>query len=316
MKRRDTLILVGVILAAGTAAFCVGRTVARRQTTSAASTQVLWLTGISRQAVQTEERFEQQTRQRLDEVRAKQTVLTSMLPDNRFTSAQILAQVDDIAQSYATLTRSVGGHVAQLRSILPEVQRRQVMQSCTNSLRGSMQRRFRWRGGAQDQGQGFAGGGRGGWGRGGGRGSGYGKQYRGGRGGPQDLTGRLRLTQEQAAWIGQQDPNFDAQCVVLRDRLYEAHTNLVASLENAQSTDQELTTKVDALIDAHNALERRVAQHIVLLRPQLTQRQLDQLCELCRGGARTTNIPVRIGPDLLGDIMAGGLSSPVLADFL
>jgi hypothetical protein len=315
MKRRDAFILVGVILAAGTAAFCVGRTAALRHRTSAAGPQTPWLT--FPQAMQTEQRFGQQTRQRMDEVRAKQAELTSMLPDDRFTGTQILGQVDYIARSYAALARSVGGHVALLRSTLPQAQRQQVMQSCANSLRGSMLRRYRWRGGTQDQGPAFMGGRRGGWGRGGGRGSGYGKQYRGGRNeGSQDLAGRLRLTQEQSTWIGQQDPNFETQCAALRDRLYAAHTDLAASLENAQSTEQELTAKVDALIDAHNALEKRVAQHIVLLRPQLSQRQLDQLCELCRGGARITGIPVRTGPDLLGDIMAGALSSPVLADSL
>ncbi|MCL5278668.1 MAG: hypothetical protein M1376_02025 [Planctomycetes bacterium] len=328
MKRRDTFILVGVILAAGTAAFCVGRTAALRQKTDAAGPPARW--PASGQAVQTEQRFEQQTGQLIDEVRAKQAQLTSMLPDARFTGAQILGQVEDIAQSYARLARSVGGHVALLCSTLPQAQRQQVMQSCANSLRGGMQRRYRWRGGAQDQGQGFRGGRRGGWGPGGGRGSGYGrgtpnamnrvwepKQFRGGRNeGSQDLAGRLRLTQEQSTWIEQQDPNFQEQCTVLRDRLYEAHTNLAASLEGAQSTEPELTAKVDALIDAHNALEKRVAQYIVLLRPQLTRPQLDQLCELCRGGARITGIPVRTGPDLLGDIMAAALSFPVLAGSL
>jgi len=180
-----------------------------------------------------------------------------------------------------------------------------------------MQRRFRWRGGAQDQGQGFMGGRRGGWGRGGGRGNGYGRQYRGGRGGStQDLAGRLRLTQEQATWIGQQDPNFDGECTLLRDRLYEAHANVLASLENVHSSEPELTAQVEALIEAHNALERRVAQHVVLLRSQLTPPQLDQLCELCRGGGRTTRSPVRTGADLLGDLMVGALLSPVLADSL
>jgi hypothetical protein len=317
VKRRDTFILVAAILVAGTAAFCIGRTAALRQRMDATGPQAQWLRDVSPQAVQAEQRFEQQTRQRMDTVRAKQDVLTSMLPDNRITGAQILAQVDDIAQSYATLARSVGGHVALLCSTLPVAQKQQVMRSCANSLRGSMQRRYRWRGGAQDEGQGPMDGRRGGWGRGGGRGSGYGRQYRGGRNeGTQGLAGRLRLTQEQTTWIQQQDPNFEEQCTVLRNRLYEAHTNLVASLENVQLTEQELAAKVDALIEAHTALERRVAQHIVLLRPQLTQQQRDQLRELCRSGARAADIPASAGPHLLGDIMVGLLSFPVLADSL
>ncbi len=317
MKRCATFILVGVVLAAGTAAFCIGRTTALRQRTDAGGPQAQWLKGVSPQAAQTEQRFEQQTRQLMDEVRAKQAALTSMLPDNRFTSTQILAQVDDIARSYATLARSVGGHVALLRGTLPGPQRQQVMQSCANSVRGSMQRRYRWRGGAQDQGQGFMGGRRGGWGRGPGRGAGYGRQYRGGRNeGTQNLATRLRLTQEQSTWIEQQDPNFEAQCTVLRDRLYEAHTNLAANLENAQVTEQELAAKVDALIEAHAALEKRVAQYIVLLRPRLSQEQRDELRGLCSGSAGAVGISVPTGPSLLGDIMADYLSSQALADFL
>lgn len=318
MKRRDTFILVGVVLAAGTAAFSVGRTAALRQATDATGEQVQWLKGAPLEAVQTEQQFEQQTRQLIGQVRAKQAVLSSMLPDTRFTGEQILGQVDDIAQSYATLARSVGGHVARLRSTLPEAQKQQVMQSCANSVRGSMQRRYRYRGGAQDQGQGFMGGRHGGWGRGeGGRGAGYGRQYRGGRNdGTQSLAGRLRLTQEQSTWIQRLDPNFEEQCIVLRDRLYEAHTNLLASLEDAQMTEQELAAKVDALIEAHDALEKRVAQHIVLLRPQLSQEQRDQLGGLCSRNAGAAGLTTPTGSSLLGDVVAGLLSCPVLADSL
>ena len=317
MKRCATFILVTVVIAACTAAFCVGRTTALRQRTDAGGPQAQWLKGVSPQAAQTEQRFEQQTRQLMDEVRSKQAALTSMLPDNRFTSTQILAQVDDIARSYATLARSVGGHVALLRGTLPGPQRQQVMQSCANSVRGSMQRRYRWRGGAQDQGQGFMGGRRGGWGRGPGQGAGYGRQYRGGRNeGTQNLATRLRLTQEQSTWIEQQDPNFEAQCTVLRDRLYAAHTNLAANLENAQVTEQELAAKVDALIEAHAALEKRVAQYIVLLRPQLSQEQRDRLGELCRATSGGSDTSISKGSDHLADPTAGLISRRMLADLL
>jgi hypothetical protein len=317
VKRRDTFILVGVILVAATGAFSVGRSAALRQRTDATGAQPEWLQGVSPESAQTEQRFEQRARQLMSEVRAKQTVLTSMLPDTRFTGEQILGQVDDIAQSYATLARSVGGHIATLRSILPAAQRQQIMQSCANSVRGSMQRRYRWRGGAEDQGQGSMGDGRGGWGQGEGRGAGYGRQYRGGRSdGTQGLVGRLRLTQDQSTWIQQRDPDFEAQCIVLRDRLYEVHTSLVASLEDTQVTEQELATKVETLVEAHTALEKRVAQHIVLLRPRLTQEQRDQLGGLCSRKDVTASIAGPVSPNLLDGIVPGLLSSQVLAGSL
>jgi hypothetical protein len=317
VKRRETVILIGVILAAGTAAFSVGRTAALRRSANVAGPQDQWLRDASPDAVQTEHHFEEQTRQRLEEVRAKQDVLASMLPDDRFTGLQILGQVDDIARSYATLARSVGGHMVYLRSVLPEIQGQQVMQSCANSLRGSLQRRYRWRGGAQDQGEGSPPGGRrGGWGRGaGGQGSGYGRQYRGGRGGDTPgLARRLQLTQEQDTWIQQQDPNFAEQSAALRERLYEVHADLVASLERTEMTGQELAAKIEAVIEAHETLEKRVAQHIVLLRPQLSPEQRDRLCDECRGGAGSADPSASTGPYPLGSAIAGFLSGPVLAD--
>jgi hypothetical protein len=313
VKRRDTFILIGVILVAGTAAFCVGRTAVLRQRSLATGVQTGWLENVSPETVQAEQRFEQQTHGLMEAVRAEQSVLVSMVPDSRFTSEQILAQVDTIAQSYATLARSVGGHVAHLRSTLPDAQRQLLALSCSNSLRGSMQRRYRWRGGAQDQGEGFMGGRRGGWGRG----AGYGRQYRGGRSeGTQGLAHRLQLTQEQSTWIQQQDPNFDEQCVLLRDRLYEVHAALVASFENTQMTEQELATKVDALIEAHDALEKKVAQHIMLLRSELSQEQRDLLSGLCRGRPGTDGDHVSAGRNHIGDVMAGLLCEQVLADLL
>ena len=92
---------------------------------------------------------------------------------------------------------------------------------------------------------------------------------------------------------------------VLRDRLYEVHANRVASLENAQMTEQELATKVDALIEAHDALEKRVARHIVLLRPQLSQEQRDHLSGLCRGTAGAGDVPLSTHPNPVRDLIAG-----------
>lgn len=157
----------------------------------------------------------------------------------------------------------------------------------------------------------------GGWGRGEGQGAGYRRQYRGGRGAsPPGLAGRLRLTQEQSTWIQQQDPNFEEQSGVLRDRLYGVHTDLVASLENARITAQELAAKVDALIEARDTLEKRVARYIVLLRPQLSPEQFDHLAQLCRGPARVAGISGPKGPGPPGDIMAGLSSPQTLADLL
>ena len=179
MSRRNTYILIGAILAAGTA-FCIGRTVATAQRVRATGVKPAWLVNGSPAAVQAERRFEQLVREQTDVVRAEQALLTSMLPDIRFTGEQILAQVDKVMQSHATLAKSVGVHLTDMRGILPGAQGQRLMSSCANSLQGSVQRRYRWRGGAQEQGEGFTGGRRRGPGRGeGGPGSGYGTRAAG-----------------------------------------------------------------------------------------------------------------------------------------
>gem|GEM_PF-5824651 len=148
------------------------------------------------------------------------------------------------------------------------------MQFCARSLRGSARRRYRWRGGAQD-------GGAGGPGRGGGRGAGRGRQYRGGWGHAHPLAQRLQLTQEQIAWVRQHDPDFDQQCLTLRDSLREAHMALVASFEDERAADEELLTQVDRLIEAHSSLEKRVVEHVLVLQPRLTRQQRERLLGLC-----------------------------------
>jgi hypothetical protein len=117
----------------------------------------------------------------------------------------------------------------------------------------------------------------------GGPGPGYGRQYRGGSPADRGLVGRLGLTEEQAALIRQQDPDFQQQSELLKNRLTEAHNNLVTSLEKVQSDDGELLGRIEDLIKAHGNLEKRVAQHLVLLRPHLSQEQRARLSELCTG---------------------------------
>lgn len=209
------------------AAFCVGRTAATTQRIRASRGQPVWLANASPEVAQAEQRFGQLAREQMDTLRAERAVLASMLSDTQFTGEQVLAQVDKIGQNHATLGKSVGVHLANLQGILPAGQGRRLMSSCANSLQGSVQRRYRWRGG-QGQSENLTGGRR----SGGGRGAGYGRQYRGGRNNnTSSLDRRLQLTQEQSAWIRQQDPNFEEQCIVLlRPRLSQEQRDLLSSL--------------------------------------------------------------------------------------
>ena len=316
MSRAKIPILIGIIMAAG-AAFWIGRAVATTQRTHAADTPPAWLANASPAAAQAEQRFAPLVRQQIDAVRAEQAVLAAMLPDMRFTGEQVLAQVDTTLQSHATLVKSVGVHLAYLHGLLPSPEGRRLMSSCADSLQGRVQKRYRWRGGAQDQDEGYMGGRHGGTGRGGaGQGAGYGRQYRGGRGGGGGLALRLQLTHEQIAWVQLRDPDFEQECLSLRERLYEAHTDLVASFENAQIAEEELTARLDDLVAVHAALEKRVAQHIVLLRPLLSQEQQDLLSGLCRGRSGTNGDRVSSGHGPLPILWLSSCADGPLTGFL
>ncbi|MBM4029583.1 MAG: hypothetical protein FJ280_29920 [Planctomycetes bacterium] len=315
MKRREALLLVGAILMAGTAAFCVGRTTTARRQGPAAGAQTEWLADVP-EAVTAEQRFAEQAGRLADALRQEQAALAAMLPDIHVTGEQVLSQVDNVTQAHALLARAVGGHLVRLRHTLPEPQGQRLMLSCAESVQGSMQRRYRWRGGAQDPGEGFPGGRGGGPGRGeGGRGAGFRQQYRGGRSNTTSgLALRLRLTDEQVTWSRQQDPDFEDQCARLKDRLHEAHADLAAGFRNAGITEEEFTAKVEGLLQAHDALEKRVARHIVLLRPHLSpeQRSLLSLLSCSNADGRAARIDPLSGGDIVSSLACGRM----LADLL
>jgi len=292
MRRREVLILVVLIVALGAAAFYAGRTRAAGRNTAGPG----WLRDVPASTVEEEVYFAQQARLLSETVCAERAAFSSMLADANATEDQIRVQMDRVLESHGTLVRAVGQRLVGLRERLPELQARGFMQSCADSLRGQVQRRYRWRGGAQDDSGLQA--------HTGGRGAGYGRQYRGGRdGGLHLFARRLQLTEEQNAWMEAHDPNFEADCVLLKERLRQVHTDLIASLEDSDSVDQELLAQIDTLVEAHRELETRVAQSIMLLRPHLSPEQRTHLSGLCRG---------RLGPRSGGPISSRCVDLPGL----
>lgn len=282
MIRRGLLTFVVVSVAAGAASFYLGRTGAADRAAGQDPVAVSWLHGAPAGVVEAERQFDVQTRQMMDAVRAEQRALSSMLADANAQGEQILDQANRVVESYATVLRTVGRHLTQLQDSLSQSQMRSLLQSCAGSVRGQVQRRYRWRGGASEgtRGRGYMGGrgpddsrGRGG--------PGFGRQYRGGSEAQRGFVGKLRLTEEQAAWIGQQDPDFDGQVATLRGRLSQVHADLAANLETSRIDGEAFLTQLEDLIQAYSALELRVTQHLVLLRPQLSQEQRNLLSSLC-----------------------------------
>lgn len=290
MKRRHLVLLVLVVLGSGATAFYAGRLVTTTRQTGRYRARHEWLADAPARAVRAEQRFQQRTQQLADGVRSAQARLSTLLADPCSTGEQVLAQTDHVIASHAHLMKAVGKHLVALRDALPRQQQHRLMGTCADLLQRQVQRRYRWRRGAQGdsdgpgRGNGYGDGGRRqGW-RGPGRGRG--RQYRAGGYGGHGLAGRLDLTDEQAIVAHQRDPDFDEDCARLKNRLQQAHADLLDSLERVDVGDEGLLTQIDTMIEAHGGLERRVARHVVLLRPLLTPTQRDRLAGLCGGRGR------------------------------
>ncbi|MBN2132298.1 MAG: hypothetical protein JW741_22545 [Sedimentisphaerales bacterium] len=299
MKRLGFVILAMAILGAAAGSFWVGRLGATGRGGHGSRMQHGWLQGAPDRVARAERQFQARSSRLADSVRHEQALLSSALADPCSTGEEILAQVDRVIESHELLMRAVGEHLATLSNRLPRAQVERLMGSCVSSLRGQVQRRYRWRGGAHDDSSwetpGDDGRGRYGWGAPG-QGAGHGRQFRGGRNDGHGLGPRLGLSEEQIAWSQQRDPGFEEDCMRLKERLGEAHAALVGCFEHRPVGDAALLARIDDLVEAHNRLERRVARHVVLLRPCLSREQLERLSRFCRG---------RRGPDGADSISTG-----------
>jgi hypothetical protein len=96
------------------------------------------------------------------------------------------------------------------------------------------------------------------------------------------LARRLRLDEGQVNILRGKDSGFEADSIRLRDILLAERTALLALFENPESSDEELLRQIDKLILAHSQIERRIAEHVLVLRPYLTVEQQKWLIGLCR----------------------------------
>lgn len=281
MIRRSLPILVLVSVAAGATSFYLGWTDGMGRTAGLAQDSEFWLRDAPTGVVEAERQFDAQIRGLMDAVRVEQRDLSAMLADANVAGEQILAQAGRVVESYATVLRMVGRHLTQLQDTLSQSQMRTLLDSCAGSVQSQVQRRYRWRAGAPEgtRGRGYMGGRGSGESRGRG-GAGLTRQYRGGAETGRGFVAKLRLTEDQIAWIEQQDPDFDSQVATLRSRLSQVHADLAAGLNTARIDGEAFLSHVEDLIDAYGDLELRVAQHLVLLRPKLSQEQRDYLSSL------------------------------------
>jgi len=93
------------------------------------------------------------------------------------------------------------------------------------------------------------------------------------------VTDWLRLTPEQAAQVSDIEAAFAKDRAPLEAALTSARERLATLLENAATTNEEILQQVEKVIAAHDALERRVAEHLVAMRPHLTAEQQKRLLD-------------------------------------
>ena len=287
MNRKRTAILAIVSFVCGAGAFFNARLAALNRRQADAGTSRQWLNEASAAAIEQEERFEAELNLLTASLAAEQKSLASALEDPCTPNEMVLERTERVAQAHGHLLRRVAEHIVELRGKLPESNQSYLMGLCAETVRGPMCRTGGRAGGGRHDGPGGGPGPRGrGNGRGRGAGFGRGGGGRGGYGmrmGARDrLARRLGLNEEQVSILQDKDSGFETDSERLRDALLAERTTLLALFEAPDSTDEELLQQIDKLISAHSRIERRIAEHVVVLRPYLTVEQQKWLIGLCR----------------------------------
>ena len=96
----------------------------------------------------------------------------------------------------------------------------------------------------------------------------------------------LHLEQDQAAEVSEHDPHFAEDVQKLRDTLANERARLITLFENIETSDEDLRQQIEVVIDAHNQVERRVADYLITVRHHLTPAQQQRLFSLCADNIR------------------------------
>lgn len=112
----------------------------------------------------------------------------------------------------------------------------------------------------------------------------------------------LDVAPSQRAELQQHDPAFAAELNKLRQAVARKRNELASALDDPQSRDDEIRTKLEELIAANAGVERRVADYLLTVRDHLTKDQQRRLFGLCAEGIRQGGCGWRVagGPDGVG----------------
>ncbi|UCC99084.1 MAG: hypothetical protein JSW66_04190 [Phycisphaerales bacterium] len=269
MNRNRALALIAVVLVSGGISFLTTRLAATGPQKAGQDGAVSWLGEASASVLELEEDFNREADALIATLGRQQKGLADAIENPATADSEILVQLEAVIAAHEHLLKRVGEHIAKLRSELPATQRERLMDLCAQVFRGPM-----IRGGGR--GAGYGAGNR----MGRGMGGGYGRGRRLGGG----LAQHLRLTAEQLVIAQEQDPGFEADSNRLRDALLAERAGLLAAFEDSRTTNDDLLRHIEKLTSAHTRLERRIATHVLTLRPHLSPDQQKWLIGLCRRG--------------------------------
>ena len=104
--------------------------------------------------------------------------------------------------------------------------------------------------------------------------------------GVDNLLDWLKVTPAQRDELGKHDSSFPADLNQLRDELTSERNALASALDNPKSPDELITARVEAVIAANAALERRITRYVLSVRDHLTAEQQQRLFSVCARGVR------------------------------
>ena len=290
MKHAEKIILTTLLLVSAAVSFSIARMTAIAEEGSSHQ----WLNSLSDDTIELEKRFDAKCGQLAQTLINEQKALAAILADVSAPDKAIIDQVEAVSRAHEKLMRSVTEHLIKVHRHLPLPQRELLMQFCAESLRGDGRAldgsrtaycdscghtcglpcpgSCSLKGGLEccksctntacpARGKGFA-------------------QI-------------LMLNDQQLETIKKQDPAFAADSKILRQQLLQHRSKLRAMFEDPEATDHDLMQEVDRMIAAHKAIEKRVAEYVVLLRPHLTQEQQKWLIGLCFRKGKVLDMPDR-----------------------
>jgi hypothetical protein len=285
MNPKRTAILAIIAFACGTISFFNARLAALSDQKTELGPSGQWLTDESQDAVELEQKFNEELHVLMNNLEDQRKSLASTLEDPCTPNELVLEHTEHVIVAHEILIRKVGEHVLELRSKLQPENRDYLMNLCAETVKGPISRLGgRMGGGGRRNG---AAGGRPdrrgyGFGRGGGAGRGAGGGYAMQMKVRDRLARRLGLSPEQAGLLEQMDPDFEANSSNLRNELMTERQKLLSMFENPGSGDDELLQQIEKFVSTHSSIERRIARHVLVLRPYLTIEQQKWLIGLCR----------------------------------